>query len=127
MLEMYELTNHRVRHVKCDETKPSCQRCTTTGRTCDGYAVAPPRKTDPEYAFLTLPTMASADSLYELRAFSHFRNHSAPILASFFDSQFWMRLVLQMSMADEAVRHAVIAFDTLSGKISLGITPLPIL
>jgi hypothetical protein len=23
--------------VKCDETKPSCLKCSTTGRTCDGY------------------------------------------------------------------------------------------
>ena len=27
----------RIRRVKCDETKPACQRCTSTGRTCDGY------------------------------------------------------------------------------------------
>lgn len=32
--------------MKCDETKPDCQRCTSTGRTCDGYdndATAPRR------------------------------------------------------------------------------------
>jgi len=27
----------RIRRVKCDEAKPSCQRCTSTGRKCDGY------------------------------------------------------------------------------------------
>ncbi|KAH6632920.1 hypothetical protein C7974DRAFT_162188 [Boeremia exigua] len=27
----------RIRRVKCDERKPACMRCTTTGRTCDGY------------------------------------------------------------------------------------------
>ena len=30
-------TKHMVQ-VKCDETKPACGRCTTTGRKCDGYA-----------------------------------------------------------------------------------------
>jgi hypothetical protein len=30
--------------VKCDEEKPSCKRCTDTGRKCDGYAVQPERK-----------------------------------------------------------------------------------
>jgi hypothetical protein len=28
----------RIRRVKCDEAKPHCQRCTSTGRKCDGYA-----------------------------------------------------------------------------------------
>lgn len=28
----------RVRRIKCDELKPHCRRCTSTGRKCDGYA-----------------------------------------------------------------------------------------
>ncbi|KAM0511705.1 hypothetical protein ACHAPE_009589 [Trichoderma viride] len=27
----------RIRRVKCDETRPSCRRCVSTGRRCDGY------------------------------------------------------------------------------------------
>ncbi|KAL2349610.1 hypothetical protein BJ546DRAFT_725193 [Cryomyces antarcticus] len=27
----------KIRHVKCDERKPECSRCTGTGRRCDGY------------------------------------------------------------------------------------------
>ncbi|KAK9370758.1 hypothetical protein V1509DRAFT_616750 [Lipomyces kononenkoae] len=27
----------RIRKVKCDENKPFCQKCVDTGRTCDGY------------------------------------------------------------------------------------------
>ncbi|KAF4963450.1 hypothetical protein FSARC_8547 [Fusarium sarcochroum] len=27
----------RIRKIKCDEGKPSCQKCIKTGRTCDGY------------------------------------------------------------------------------------------
>ncbi|QGA20177.1 hypothetical protein EYB26_007878 [Talaromyces marneffei] len=29
----------KVRRVKCDETRPACGRCTSTGRTCDGYGI----------------------------------------------------------------------------------------
>lgn len=29
----------RVRRVKCDETRPACGRCTSTGRMCDGYGI----------------------------------------------------------------------------------------
>ncbi|KAK1240992.1 hypothetical protein MKX08_000966 [Trichoderma sp. CBMAI-0020] len=28
----------RIRKVKCDERKPACMRCVSSGRTCDGYA-----------------------------------------------------------------------------------------
>ncbi|KAK5653741.1 hypothetical protein OQA88_7897 [Cercophora sp. LCS_1] len=28
----------RIRKIKCDENKPSCKRCSSTGRTCDGYS-----------------------------------------------------------------------------------------
>lgn len=31
----------RIRHVKCDQLKPACGRCTSTGRTCDGYVGVP--------------------------------------------------------------------------------------
>ncbi|EED16268.1 conserved hypothetical protein [Talaromyces stipitatus ATCC 10500] len=29
----------KIRRVKCDETRPACGRCTSTGRTCDGYGI----------------------------------------------------------------------------------------
>lgn len=29
----------RVRKVKCDEGRPSCHRCISTGRNCDGYGI----------------------------------------------------------------------------------------
>jgi hypothetical protein len=34
-----DLTQHsrRIRRVKCDELRPACKRCTSTGRACDGY------------------------------------------------------------------------------------------
>lgn len=38
---------HRKRHVKCDEQKPFCNRCLSTGRKCDGYVVPPPKKPNP--------------------------------------------------------------------------------
>jgi hypothetical protein len=35
---------HRIRRIKCDEGKPSCFRCTSTGRKCDGYLPIPATK-----------------------------------------------------------------------------------
>jgi hypothetical protein len=39
----------RIRKVKCDEGKPHCKRCTSTGRICDGYdpTFRPPQSTTP--------------------------------------------------------------------------------
>ncbi|KAK6840754.1 sugar transporter [Apiospora arundinis] len=31
----------KIRRVKCDETRPSCLKCTSTGRKCDGYGGSP--------------------------------------------------------------------------------------
>lgn len=31
------LISNRIRKVKCDENKPFCHKCVKTGRTCDGY------------------------------------------------------------------------------------------
>ncbi|KAL1968403.1 hypothetical protein VTN77DRAFT_1932 [Rasamsonia byssochlamydoides] len=31
----------KIRHKKCDETRPYCLRCTSTGRKCDGYQPLP--------------------------------------------------------------------------------------
>lgn len=36
----------RIRKVKCDEAKPSCTKCISTGRTCDGYSTLPFSRTD---------------------------------------------------------------------------------
>ena len=35
-------TSLRIRRIKCDLSRPSCSRCTSTGRTCDGYGEGPP-------------------------------------------------------------------------------------
>lgn len=32
-------TDPRIRKVKCDEGQPACERCTSTGRVCDGYGI----------------------------------------------------------------------------------------
>ncbi|KAI0854356.1 hypothetical protein F5Y00DRAFT_222897 [Daldinia vernicosa] len=45
-----------IRRVKCDETKPACTRCTSTGRKCDGYDGAPPPRPKK-------PTSSSPDQL----------------------------------------------------------------
>lgn len=108
-----------VRRVKCDETKPDCLRCVSTGRKCDGYL---PVERAVDNSVLT--TSASSSSGIRLacnpsieilgdekerRYFHFFCSRTAPQLAGFFDSNFWCRLLLQTTLCEPAVRHAVIA------------------
>ncbi|XXG94225.1 hypothetical protein Hte_000479 [Hypoxylon texense] len=55
----------KIRRVKCDETKPACTRCTSTGRKCDGYdGQAPPRrkKAPPPTSTSADPSVSSSSS-----------------------------------------------------------------
>ena len=49
----------KIRRKKCGEEKPSCKRCTSTGRTCDGYESTQSRP-------YTLKTESSPDSAIDL-------------------------------------------------------------
>ncbi|KAF1966365.1 hypothetical protein BU23DRAFT_518131 [Bimuria novae-zelandiae CBS 107.79] len=120
----------RIRRIKCDEAKPSCKRCTSTGRKCDGYttsglsgpalavAYAPPQ-------FLRNPSHAlDLNSTQEQEAFHFFKNQTAYELSGFFDSVFWQFEVLQASHTIPAIRHAVIAIAALHRKFISGRMPV---
>jgi len=103
-----------VRRVKCDETLPSCDKCTSTGRKCDGY----PRQTTetpPEIskAIIRAPSTSFLGTTKERRSFSFFQARTAPQLSGFFDGDFWERLLLQASHHELCIRHAIIALGSL--------------
>ncbi|KID99250.1 C6 zinc finger domain protein, partial [Metarhizium majus ARSEF 297] len=105
------------RKVKCDETRPACNRCTSTGRTCDGYMPPPPGCMSWD-RLLSAPVPASpspcpeADDL-ELRGLAFYQQIVAPALCGPLDSSFWTKLVAQMVHAEPATRHAVLAISWL--------------
>ncbi|KAK4560437.1 hypothetical protein LTR86_005633 [Recurvomyces mirabilis] len=108
----------KIRRVKCDENKPSCDRCTSTGRKCDGYAhfeVA--AATDSTQLVLGTPQYAltvdnSSDSL-ERKSFHFFRTWTVPCVSGYFQDPLWDRLLLQLSQSDGAIKHAVMALGAL--------------
>ncbi|PWY90321.1 C6 zinc finger domain protein [Aspergillus sclerotioniger CBS 115572] len=112
----------RARHKKCDESPGACNNCTSTGRTCDGYDLhrlprEGRRKEQPLVKF-TLP-ISLANGLQwvknsdEQRAFFYFQHHTIPAFVGWFDSSLWQKLVLQMSHAEPAVYHAVVALSAI--------------
>ena len=63
------LTDHkvsyRIRHIKCDEEKPACLKCRSTGRTCDGYLGNTKRRTAVKGLVLSAPAiMEQRSSVY---------------------------------------------------------------
>ncbi|KAH6661583.1 hypothetical protein B0J14DRAFT_611993 [Halenospora varia] len=139
--EVHARTSHRktrtgcrvckIRRVKCDETKPACTRCTSTGRKCEGYppvstpspreSRSPPPAPNPDLA--SEKTLGSL-SLYRLswevpgndaerRSFCYLRERAIYDISGYFESDFWDRLVLQISHTEPAVRHALLALSSL--------------
>ncbi|KAJ4269814.1 hypothetical protein NW762_001483 [Fusarium torreyae] len=102
------------RKVKCDETWPKCKRCTTTGRTCDGYR-APPAGSFSWDVLLRAaqPRLIPVTNADEVRSLSYFHHAVAPILSGPFDSSFWTYFVAQMTHSEPAARHAVLAISSL--------------
>ncbi|KAL4871329.1 hypothetical protein BDV12DRAFT_206503 [Aspergillus spectabilis] len=82
----------KVRRVKCDEKRPSCGKCTASGRTCDGYGI------------WGQPSIA-----HRKRYLDRFRNLLADKLSQPLGSHFWGSVVTQLSMTEPAVLHASIA------------------
>lgn len=113
---IHTLTSGRIRHVKCDEGKPDCARCTSTGRTCDGYPL--PKGTPPAAFFMVVATGSDrpeCDSKAR-SAFRFFCEVCAPFLADYGTHALWNSLVPQACHSDESIKHLVIATSSLRSQ-----------
>ena len=131
---------NRVRHKKCDETRPSCINCSSTGRKCDGYAEIQPRSERSHAASVShewqtsegsenvkgsilkahvrLP-IAMADpckiglSAHECFFLDFFRNVGAFDFAGYPIGNFLNVLVRQIGESQPSVKHASIALTSM--------------
>ncbi|KAF6826118.1 C6 zinc finger domain protein [Colletotrichum plurivorum] len=115
----------KIRKVKCDEAKPSCNRCVATGRKCDGYQT--PTETPvstPSYdlvpaspygPYRTFPGVGGSHS--EGRALEYFCSTVGPFLSGSVDPYFWTHIVLQFSAFEPSVRHSLVAISNLYEQI----------
>ena len=111
----------RVRRIKCDEAKPSCQRCSATGRKCDGYSSditissqTPQNSTD----LIQRISVHIPGNAEEKRGFDFFLRNTAAELSGYYDSSFWEKLILAASVQKPSLRHAVIALGALHEDFS---------
>ncbi|KAN0116715.1 hypothetical protein V8E51_002692 [Hyaloscypha variabilis] len=127
----------KFRKVKCDETRPFCNRCKAFGIGCDGYekpksALGPPRlpaflSTDDESLCNTLiaPSLSGAlhfDSEEEQRHFHTFQSETTYEICGIFESVFWQRLVLQACHQERFVLDAAIAISAYNTSLKLSKT-----
>jgi hypothetical protein len=121
---------HRARKVKCDERFPACNRCVSTGRVCDGYGIwgGGGNSYGERYAKSNSPTEECSSALsvplvHQISArpglanaserayLDWFTGQTATRLPGVFGSGFWDTLVLQASVTEPAVLHAVLALS----------------
>lgn len=103
----------KTRRVKCDEAKPICQRCAVGGRKCE-YKTA--RATPPHRNVITVylpPTRSQPAFVVNNRGLDFFHQNLAAKLDGEFDSNFWGKLVLQLSHYEPSIRHAVSAISVI--------------
>ncbi|KAF2758313.1 hypothetical protein EJ05DRAFT_499840 [Pseudovirgaria hyperparasitica] len=116
----------RVRRIKCDEAKPFCRRCVSTGRQCDGYEVqdALTRKSSsasPVRLLIEDPSLLIGTA--EEREFFHFfQVHTACEFTGFFDSSVFVNGTLQASQFRPEIRHALTALGAMHQKFLSGHT-----
>ncbi|KAK2027492.1 hypothetical protein LX32DRAFT_437451 [Colletotrichum zoysiae] len=101
----------KIRKVKCDEAKPSCNRCTASGRFCDGYKPASSSELRQYRPHRVFP---GASKPGEGRALHYFFLEAAPYMSGAFDPQFWPKLVMQFVNFESAARHCVISIGCIS-------------
>lgn len=117
----YLTWNLRSAKVKCDETKPTCHRCTRLDLEC-GYPPPKPLKSDilnsekPSKRILlpaiTLdPTGQLFASQKEWQYFQLYRTEAAPELTGIFSQSLWNRIMLQACHGEAFVREAVVAIS----------------
>ncbi|KAB8077499.1 hypothetical protein BDV29DRAFT_56104 [Aspergillus leporis] len=117
----------RIRKIKCDETKPCCRRCQSTGRKCsyelDGRSrrSAPPRTHSIWHSqpLSDIVTYASR----ERRAFEYYCQRAGPAIAGSISCTFWTGAVLKACRSEPAIWDAIIAISALYENLDPFIGP----
>ncbi|CAG8207318.1 unnamed protein product [Penicillium salamii] len=107
----------KARRVKCDESRPACRRCVSTGRVCNGYGIWGGGDSQSQIqcsqplSIHRAPVPQGGLTSDEEMSFDWFREKTTKQFAGVFTSDFWETLVFQASVQEPAVRHAVVALS----------------
>ncbi|EXL42554.1 hypothetical protein FOCG_15012 [Fusarium oxysporum f. sp. radicis-lycopersici 26381] len=103
----------RIRRIKCDEGRPGCLRCSSTGRACDGYGIWDSRhplpSTTRSLSQHMTPSCSFSRNKITQSYFAWFITRARKKIPGIFASDFWNTLVLQVSAQEDAVLHSLLA------------------
>ncbi|KAJ5256575.1 hypothetical protein N7478_012679 [Penicillium angulare] len=100
----------KIRKVKCGEEKPSCFRCTSTGRKCE---FEDDRRSPPTLTPTLLLSSSPDAGRRERRAFEYYFQNVARHLAGGMEIDFWTNVIPQICRSEPAVWDGMIAISTL--------------
>ena len=124
-----------MRKIRCDETRPQCNKCASTGRSCGGYELAQephngfqsrrpllaaasgPPGTSPHLVRFNYQPRNISFTDYERHAFD-FRLECAPALEDDRPGREWVRFALLFA-SEEAVFYAITAFAVVGRNVAL--------
>ncbi|RDW87155.1 Zn(II)2Cys6 transcription factor [Aspergillus mulundensis] len=120
----------KIRHVKCDETKPYCTQCQSSGRKCDGYDNVSQTQLRQRITERHQPlnrNVLSADhrlilrqeSPTERRYVDFFNTRTSHAFSGFYDSKLWSYLIPQFGEYEPSVRHAITAIGAIHERVEL--------
>lgn len=130
------MTINRKRKIKCDEARPWCFRCSSTGRRCEGYKqttsatgtagglvsrrpglsstpvpISTAASSSPLSDGLLGTSLASTNNEYQ--AFNAFLHSGTFTLGCSSDIDLWLRYIPQLFHTEPAIRHAGLAIGSL--------------
>jgi hypothetical protein len=122
------LTLLRIRKVRCDLTRPACNRCNSAARQCEGFPIDLPRTsaqlpplssraaTTRPLALAPAPSSIPSISEHEQRYFSYFKHQTARQFGGYFEDELWSQLVLQLAMSEAVIFQVTVALGQLHEK-----------
>ena len=107
--------------MKCSEEKPSCQRCLRGGRACNWQARNNDLHKIVVYTAQRQPSSLPGVPQEEQRALDFYSGRLAYELAGhYITSDLWSYHLLQLSLSEPAVRHAVVALSSICEQMQDG-------
>lgn len=114
-LWLFILLYYSCRRIKCDEAKPACRRCISTGRLCEGYisntalrTAESSRQDEPSRALITFYIEASTR---QRKLFHWFHNEAVHQISGTLDSAFWNVRLPQVGHHCQPIWHVAVALS----------------
>lgn len=106
--------------MKCDEQRPKCHRCVSTGRSCPGYPQA--AHSQPEIKMYNIPFKVPG-SRTDRELLHYYCCEAADSISRFSENTLWKHLILQRSQDQPVIRNSLVALSCLYRDYSFSESP----